>query len=141
MSNRDDLKYKTYSFTSPNPYSESTGDLTSSNSGIGTQTFVTQVSIGSYRGNIGTCYSLFLCTDEICIGFANTISALNAQIQTKQSERNNLNNIVNELKRNRTEFKMQKYAYDETTNKLNSQIQTTQNIINFLENPDYDEWL
>lgn len=138
---KDELKYETYSFSSPNPYSQSNGNLISSNSGIGTLTYINQVSIGTYYGGIGSCYNLFVCTNEICSGYATTISNLSSQIQTKQTERNGLMSIVNELKKNRTEFQIQKYAYDETKNKLDSQIQGSQNIINFLQNPDYDEWL
>lgn len=138
---RDDLKYKSYSFTSPNPYSESEGNITSGNAGIGTLSYISQVSIGTYYGGIGSCYSLFLCSNEICSGYATSISNLNTQIAEKQAERNDLFPVVNELKRNRGEFQLQKYAYDETTNKLNAQIQATENVISFLTNPDYDEWL
>lgn len=137
---RDDLKYKNYSFSSPNPYAESQGDLTSSNLGIGTNNFVVQVSIGTYHGNIGTCYGFF-CNNEICAGFANSITTLNSQISQKQTERNNLINIVNTLKGNRIEFQMQKYAYDESKNKLNLQISSSEAIINFLQNPEYQEFL
>lgn len=138
---QDILKYETYSFTSPNPYSHSDGNLISSNSGIGTFDYISQVSIGTYRGGIGSCYSLFVCTNEICSGYATTINSINSQIETKQNERDGLITIVNELKKNRSEFQIQKYAYEETKNKLDSQIQASQNVINFLQNPDYDEWL
>lgn len=137
---RDDLKYKTYSFSSPNPYAESQGNLTSSNLGIGTNNFINQVSIGSYYGDIGNCY-IIDCNNQVCAGFANSITALNLQISEKQIERNNLLGIVNILKSNRIEFQMQKYAYDESKNRLNLQIINSTTIINFLQNPAYQEFL
>jgi hypothetical protein len=137
---RDDLKYKTYGFTSPNPYSESQGDLTTLNLGIGTVNFISQVSIGTYRAQIGECFSL-LCDEETCSGFAASITNATNQITTKREERDNLLTIVNTLKNNRIEFQLQKYAYTESKNKLNSQISSSQAIINYLNNLSYDEWL
>lgn len=137
---RDDLKYKTYGFTSPNPFTESEGNLTTSNLGIGTVNFISQVSIGTYRGQIGECFS-FLCNEEICSGFAASITNATNQITAKRSERDNLLSIANTLKNNRIEFQLQKYAYAESKNKLNSQISSSQAVINYLNNPSYDEWL
>lgn len=137
----DQVRYKGYSYSGQNPFEAIDGILTIVNSGIGTQSYIQQVAIGSYFSPIGTCYNLFTCTTQICAGYATSISNAQSQISTLQSERNGLISKVNILKNGRSGFELQQYAYTRSKERLNQQIQDTQSIITFLTDPANDEWL
>jgi hypothetical protein len=136
---RDDLNYNGYGFNAPNPFSPSTGTITSSTLGFGTITQANPVAIGSYFGDVGTCYDPELGCG--CAGYATSISNLNTQITNLKALRDPLIGKVNTLKEGRISSQLQKYAYDQSKIKLNQQIQKTQTIINFLQDPANDEWL
>lgn len=136
----DQLRYKGYSFTAPNPFSATNGTLNTGNLGIGTHNYINPVAIGSYFGPVDTCNS-FECNSGICLGYATSISNLNAQIVSLQALRDPLIEKVNILKESRSAFELQVYAYTQSENKLNEQVQKTQEIISFLEDPANEEWL
>jgi len=136
---RDDLNYTGYSFSAPNPFSPLTGTITSSTLGFGTITQANPVAIGSYFGDVGTCYDS-PCGED-CAGFASSITNLNTQITNIKALRDPLIVTVNQLKASRIDFQLQKYAYTQSKVKLNQQIQRTQSIISFLQDPANDEWL
>lgn len=138
---KDALYYGSYSYSGSNPFSQTSGILTTTNAGVGTQTYVTPVEIGSYFSPIGTCNDLLNCTPELCAGYATSIANLTSEISTLQSERNGLISKVNTLKTARSEFKLQQYAYNQSKEKLNQKIQSTQAIITFLEDPENTDWL
>jgi hypothetical protein len=130
---QDVLNYKGYTFTGINPFSDIQGTLSTGNSGIGTQNYITQVSIGSYFGPIGT--------GEICAGYSNSITDLNNQIITIQTSRNDLINKVNFLKTARTQYELQNYAYEQSKSQLNTSIAVSDSILSFLEDPANADWL
>jgi hypothetical protein len=138
---QDNLNYKGYSYNSPNPFSQTTGNLNTSSIGIGTHDFISQVSIGTYYDPVGTCNNIMLCTSELCTGYATSISNLNSSISTLQAERNGLMTKVNYLKGQRISFELQKYAYDQSIQKINEQITISNLIIDFLKDPANDEFL
>lgn len=130
---RDNLNYKGYGLTSPNPFSAINGTLTESNPGIGTFNYVTTSVLGSYLepiSNVGGC-----------AGYAASITALNNQIATLQSERNDLIDKVNFLKPERIPYELQYYAYTQSTAKVNQSISNSNTIISFFEDPANEEWL
>lgn len=140
---QDNARYRGYSYTTPNPFSGINGGLNISNPGIGTQTFINQVSIGTYFSPINTCLDLLqiTCNSTICSGYATSISNLQSQINTLQTERDNLINKVNILKQSRISPELQRYSYTESKNKINTQIGISSSIIQFLSDPANDQWL
>lgn len=137
---RDQSRYRGYSYTSPNPFSGIDGVLNSGNSGIGTQDYINPVSIGTYFGPIDTCNNLFLCTSELCTGYATSITNLNAQISDLQDERDDLIVKVNDFKIKRIDFELQNYAYTASKQKLNTQIGIASAAIEFLNDPANEQW-
>jgi hypothetical protein len=135
---RDDLNYTGYGFSAPNPFSSLTGTISTGTLGFGTMTEAVPVAIGSYFGNLGTCYDP-PCGD--CAGFASSITSLNSQIVSLKALRDPLIVKVNTLKEGRISFQLQKYAYDQSKVKLNQQLQKTEAIITFFQDPANDEWL
>jgi hypothetical protein len=77
----------------------------------------------------------------VCSGYATSIANLETQIQILQDQRDPLIEKVNTLKINRSDFQLQKYSYDESEVRLNAQLQKTEEIISFLNDPENDEWL
>jgi len=130
--NRDDVKYKSYSYTSPNPFSETAGILTNTTIGYGVTNFVDYTGIGTYLGNL----ALGGCSVE-----SGQIDSLQNQINDKIGIRSDLIQKANILKEQRSVFELQKYAYDESINKLNSQIGICSSILTFLQDPENDVWL
>lgn len=130
---KDILNYKGYSFSGSNPFQEISGSLNINNSGIGTEDYVSQVSIGSYFGPIGSW--------GICANYQSTITSINSQISSLQSERNDLIVKVNYLKNAKSQYELQNYAYERSKTQLNSSINTNTSIINFLKDPNNSEWL
>lgn len=139
---QDILNYVGYGFSAPNPFQTFSGVMNSVTAGLGTATIVGLSSIGSYDNDIGTCYeSLFGCSAGVCSGYATSITNLNNQITNLKALRDPLIEKVNILKNGRADFELQQYAYTQSKSKLNGQIQKTESIINFLQDPANSEWL
>lgn len=131
--NRDNVKYKQYSYTAPNPFSETVGILTNTTIGYGATNFIDYTGIGSYYGD--------LVTYGECTAQHNQIVSIQTTINEKIGIRSDLLNKANILKEQRSSFELQKYAYNESINKLNAQIGICSSIIEFLQDPANDEWL
>ena len=129
----DQLNYRGYTFTAPNPFSVITGTLINSNSGIGTEDYITQPVLGGYFGPIGT--------DGICAGYATSIENLESQITSLQNQRNPLIEKVNFLKAGRSQYELQNYGLEQSKVQVNSAIGISSSIIGFLEDPANAEWL
>lgn len=139
---QDKLAYIGYGFTSPNPYSSINGNITFPTVGFGTYTNVENEVIGTSNSNLSFCYNPLLgCTTGQCGNYVNSISSLESQVVGIEALRDPLIGKVNILKKSRIEFELQKYVYNQSTNKLNEQIQEINNIVSFLENPENAEWL
>jgi hypothetical protein len=138
---QDVTNYKGYTYSGRNPFEQISGQLTSSNAGIGTEDYITQPGIGTYYEPIEICLSIFTCSNEICSGYATSIANLQAQIEILRDQRDPLIEKVNTLKNNRSDFQLQKYSYDESEVRLNAQLQRTEEIISFLNDPENNEWL
>lgn len=130
--NQDNLNYRGYSYTFPNPFSQINGILSNTNLGIGTQNYITQSSIGSYYDFTGI---------GSCVGYATSITNLNNQIVGIQSTRDDLINKVNFLKLGRSQYELQNYAYNQSKEQINTSIGISSSIISFLEDPNNKEWL
>lgn len=131
--NRDDVKYKSYSYTSPNPFSETVGILTNTTLGYGVTNFVESVGIGTYLGDLIT-YGQCTTQQNLIVNLQNTINS-------KIGVRSDLINKSNILKEQRSSFELQKYAHNETITKLNAQVGICSSILQFLQDPANDEWL
>jgi len=139
---RDRLGYVGYGFTPPNPYFSISGTIISSNVGVGTYTFAENEDIGTSNSNLNICYNpLAGCTSGECVDYVTSINNLQSQVTSLEALRDPLIEKVNILKKSRIEFELQKYAYNQSTNKLNQQVQEITNIVNFLEDPANDEFL
>lgn len=137
---QDETRYKGYTYAGKNPFSQIQGELTTSNIGIGTEDYITQIPIGTYLSPVGVCYAI-TCLNGVCVGYATSIAYLETQIEILQDQRDPLIVKVNALKNGRSDFQLQKYAYDQSEIKLNAQLQRTEEIISFLTDPENDEWL
>jgi hypothetical protein len=139
----DTIPYRGYSFTSPNPFSEISGTLISSNVGIGTEDLVGSTSLGVYYGNVGVARTtLPICPGVTnCTGYATSISNLDNQVTSLQTERNDLITKVNYLKKERTRFQVRKYGFDRQKEELDAEINTSNTIISFFQDPANEEWL
>ena len=125
---RDQLNYRGYTFTAPNPFSAISGTLINSNSGIGTEDYITQTELGVYYGPIGTA--------GLCSGYATSITNLTNSIVGLQTKRSCYIQKVNILKSGRSEYQLQNYAYEESKSQLNTSIANNQFMINFLKDPN-----
>lgn len=138
----DQLKYKGYTFTGVNPFNDIQGNLTSSNLGIGTFNYVTQVAIGSYYGPVDTCNPLvFTCNPTVCVAYAASIVNLNQQIVGLKTERDGIISKGNFLKNARIQPQLQNYAYDKSKEQITQSIGVSTTILGFLQDPANDEWL
>ena len=139
----DDLQYRGYTYTSPNPYAEIEGSLTTGNIGIGTEDIIVPISLGVYYGDVGVARTtLPVCPGVTnCTGYATSISNLNSQITPLQTERNGLMQKLNFLKAERSQFQIRKYGFDRQKEDLNKEISSSNSIISFLQDPANDEWL
>jgi hypothetical protein len=129
----DNLNYKGYTYTSPNPFSAITGTLTELNSGIGTFNYVTQSVLGSYFEpilNVGGCAV-----------YASQIENLETEIVGLQSSRDSLIEKVNFLKSGKSTYELQNYAYNQSIVQVNQSISNSNTIIGFLQDPANAEWL
>jgi hypothetical protein len=118
-----------WSFTSPNPFSKSTQELSSSNVGVGTYDGVTQVSIGTYLGFqtpiVGNC-----------VGYSNSITSLNNSLTTYRAERDAVIVQINVIKEARATYELQRFGYNNAKTQLDAQIQKKSILINALQDPD-----
>jgi hypothetical protein len=135
---------KIYSLSGTNPFVESTQTLSSSNLGIGVSNSIATVSIGTYHANIGTCSTITGCTGApggSCVAAAASITALQNQVGPLVTERDDLIGKVNFLKNGRLQYELQNYAYNQSKSQINTSIGISSTIINFLEDPNNEEWL
>lgn len=142
----DTATYRGWTYGFPTPFTQISGNLTASNSGIGTENLVGQVSIGVYYGNIGvarTYIDLFpICPGVTsCTQYPPQITALQNQITPLQAERNDLISKVNFLKKERGTYEIREYGYNSQKSLLNQQIDQSQSLISFLKDPANENWL
>ena len=130
---QDQLRYRGYTFTAPNPFSGIDGTLITSNSGIGTQDYIAQVSIGDYYGPIGT--------DGVCAGYATSITNLTDAINVLRSERDPLIEKSTFLKAGRSQYELQNYGMEQSKVQVNNSITVSNTIVGFLQDPANAEWL
>lgn len=132
----DKVKYEGYDFSGSNPFNETNGTINSSNVGMGTYNFVTQVAIGTYHGPISSCNILnpnfLFCDSGDCQDYSQTIDDLNAQIDSLRTTRDDLNVNVNILKEERIRYELQDYAYKKSKQNIQADIANSQAIIGFL---------
>lgn len=128
----DVVSYRSYNFTFPNVFGTSTGTITTGNLGIGTQTFISQVAIGTYFSfdtNIGIC------------GIASAaIDSKLAQINTLISERNPYITNVNTLKAARVKYQLEQLGYNQTIVQITGQIAESNSILTILKNSSLQEF-
>lgn len=128
----DVVSYRSYNFTFPNVFGNSTGTITTGNLGIGTQTFISQVAIGTYfsfDSNIGIC------------GIASAaIDSKLAQINTLISQRNPYISNVNTLKSARVKYQLEQLGYNQSVAQITGQIAESNSILNILKNSSLQEF-
>lgn len=138
----DQLKYRGYTFTSPNPFAPIGGNLTTGTSGLGTQSYVNPVAIGSYFGPISGCnFPFFGCNSGVCAGYATSINNLKNTIVGLQSSRDALIEKVTFLKAGRSQYELQNYGLEQSKAQVNTAIGISSSIIGFLQDPANEEWL
>lgn len=122
--------YSISTYDSNEPYGINTSrTLTSSNAGIGSFISYTQSDtssgIGSLFGSVDTCFRT-PCTSSVCVSHASSITALQNQISTLQTQVTNLVSKTNAVKGQRSEYEISRYGYNKTTKVLtdnNTQIE------------------
>ena len=137
------VRCKVYAFSGSNPFTESTENLSSSNLGVGVENQVVNSGIGSYKGDIGTCY-LVGCGSAFggsCASAASSITFYQALIPPLEEERDELITKVNTLKNGRINHELQNYAYNRSKTQINNSIQSSDGIISFLQDPANEKWL
>ena len=122
-----------WSFTSPNPFSKSTQELSSNNVGVGTYDVVTQVSIGTYAG-----FATPIIGD--CVGYSNSITTLNNSLTTYRAERDSVIVQINIIKEARASYELQRYGYQTAKSQLDAQIQKKSTLISALEDPNNQQY-
>ena len=128
----DVVSYRTYNFTFPNVFGTSTGAITTGNLGIGTQTFISQVAIGTY--------SQFDSNNEVCgIASAAIVSKL-AQINTLISQRDPYISNVNTLKAARVNYQLEQVGYNQSVIQITGQISESNSILTILKNSSLQEF-
>jgi len=128
----DVVNYRTYNFTFPNVFGTSTGTITTANSGIGTQTFISQVAIGTYfefDSGIGIC------------GIASAaINTKLSQINTLASQRNSYVTNVNSLKSARVKYQLEQLGYNQSLVQINAQIANSNAVLNILKDSSLQQF-
>ena len=128
----DIVSYRSYNFTFPNVFGNTTGAITTGNLGIGTETFISKVAIGTYfefDSDVGIC------------GIASAaISSKLAQINTLISQRNPYISNVNSLKAARVKYQLEQLGYNQTIIQITGQIAESNSILNILKNPSLQEF-
>ena len=135
---------KIYSYTGSNPFETSTQTLSSSNLGVGATNTIVNVTIGTYKGNIGTCSTITGCTGApggSCVAAAASITYFENQIPPIAAQRDDLMLKVNFLKNERVQYELQNYAYNQSRSQINSSIGISSSVIDFLKDPNNAEWL
>jgi len=122
-----------WSFTSPNPFSKSTQELSSNNVGVGTYNVVTQVSIGTYAGFTTPITGL-------CVGYSNSITTLTNSLTTYRAERDAVIVQINVIKEARASYQLQKYGYETAKSQLDAQIQKKNTLISALQDPNNQQF-
>lgn len=128
----DVVSYRTYNFTFPNVFGTSTGTITTANLGIGTETFISQVAIGTYfefDSNIGVC------------GIASAaINAKLSQINTLASQRSSYVTNVTSLKSARVKYQLEQLGYNQSLVQINSQIANSNAVLNILKDSSLQQF-
>jgi hypothetical protein len=142
----DTVTYRGWAYTSPNPFEEINGTLTESNSGIGTETLTGVTPIGVYYGNVGVARTNInispICPGvTTCTQYSTQIAALEAQIAPLQAERNALLPKVNYVKSERGKYKIREFGYNVQMQTLTNEINSSNSLVNFLQDPANEEWL
>jgi len=122
-----------WAFTSPNPFSKSTQELSASNVGVGTYDVVTQVSIGTYAGFTTPITGL-------CVGYSNSITTLTNSLTTYRAERDAVIVQINVIKEARASYQLQKYGYETAKAQLDAQIQKKNTLISALQDPNNQQY-
>lgn len=121
--------YSSSTYDGNDPYGNTNNTLTSANAGIGSFISYTQSDtssgIGSLFGSVNTCFRT-PCTSSVCVSHASSITALQNQISTLQTQVTNLVSKTNAVKGQRSEYEISRYGYNKTTRVLtdnNTQIE------------------
>lgn len=135
---------KIYAFSGSNPWVQSTQTLSSSNLGVGVQNSIVNVTLGSYRANIGICYTTTGCGGApggSCASAASSITFYEAFIPPLATERDNLITKVNQLKNDRSVYELQRYGLNRSIEQLESQKTSAESSLSFLQDPANEQWL
>lgn len=126
------------------PYGSTASSLSSSNVGIGTllvytQNDSSQSGIGSLYASVNTCFRpkslipLVACVSGECVSFAASITTRQNQITQLVSQVVSLVSNTNGLRRERLEYELQRYSFNQSIlyfNNRNTQIEGTINFLN-----------
>jgi hypothetical protein len=100
------------------PFDSSNTILVQSNAGIGTylvytQSDSSQTGIGSLYGDLSNCYGI-PCTSSVCVSHASSITSRQNQIISLRSQLNSLVTGANQVKSERREYEIERYAHNST---------------------------
>ena len=135
---------KVYAFSGSNPWVQSTQTLSSSNLGVGVQNSIVNITLGTYRANIGTCSTITGCAGApggSCVAAATSITFYESLITPLATERDDLITKVNFLKNDRITYQLQSYGYNRSISQLQSQKTSSETSLSFLQDPANEEWL
>lgn len=138
------ISCKIYAFSGKNPWVQSTQTLSSSNLGVGVQDSVVNITLGTYRANIGICYTTTGCGGApggSCASAASSITFYESFIPPLESERDNLITKVNFLKNDRSLYQLQSYGLNRSITQLQAQKTSAESSLSFLQDPNNEEWL
>lgn len=113
------------SYGGSDPYGTAVSSLSSSNVGIGTflvytQNDSSQSGIGTFYANVNTCYRsksiipLVACVTGECVSYASSITDRQNQITALTSQAVSLVNNSNGLRRERLDYELQRYSYNQS---------------------------
>ncbi len=131
------------SYSGNDPYGTTSSALSSSNVGIGTllvytQNDSSQSGIGSLYASINSCFRpktlipLVACVSGECVSFASSITTRQNQITVLASQIVSLVSNSNSLRRERIDYEIQRYSYNQSIVYLtsrNNQINSTITIL------------
>lgn len=127
---RDDVRGYAWSFSGDNPFVESNTLITSSNVGYGTYTGITISGLGTFHG-----------LDSInCPGYATSISNAESIITSLRSDRNSLLSPLNQIKKDRATFELQRYGYNNAIAQIDEGIQESESAIAVLLNSENSQY-
>jgi hypothetical protein len=127
---RDDVRGYAWSFSGDNPFVESNTLITSSNVGYGTYTGITTSGLGTFHG---------LDSTE-CPGYATSISNAESTITSLRSDRNSLLSPLNQIKKDRATFELQRYGYNNAIAQIDEGIQESESAIAVLLNSENSQY-